>query len=182
MPVAWVTQWQALQTLKNWMMFCLVFQPDTNGISLSPKLKLPTKQTRATVEIQGKVTAKSVCCRKGMAVWILHGQIKNRKMAAKYCVCLFVCLYLSSLLVWLTDAIHSKILLPDSHLFLHKLVKRIKLLTLSLPRSCWVILLVIYHNPYDVSVENLVLDQLINPWLIFLFILLTCLLDIVSIL
>ena len=97
-------------------------------------------------------------------------------------VCLFVCLYLSSLLFWLIDAIHSKILLPGSYLFLHKLVKWIKLLTLSLPRSCWVILLVIYHNPYDVSVENLVLDQLINPWLIFLFILLTCLLDIVSIL
>ena len=97
-------------------------------------------------------------------------------------LCLFVCLYLSSLLFWLIDAIHSKILLPGSHLFLHKLVKRIKLLTLSLPRSCWVILLVIYHNPYDVSVENLVLDQLINPWLIFLFILLTCLLDIVSML
>ena len=146
MLVAWVTRWQALQTLKNWMTFCLVFQPDTNGISLSPKLKLPTKQTRATVEIQGKVTAKRVCCRKEMAVWILHGQIKNRKMAAKYCVCLFVCLYLSSLLFWLTDAIHSKILLPDSHLFLHKLVKRIKLLTLSLPRSCWVILLVICHT------------------------------------
>ena len=61
-------------------------------------------------------------------------------------LCFFVCLYLSSLLFWLIDAIHSKILLPGSHLFLHKLVKRIKLLTLSLPRSCWVILLVICHS------------------------------------
>ena len=38
------------------------------------------------------------------------------------------------------------------------------------------------HNTHDVSSENLVLDQLINPWLIFFFILITCLLDIVLLL
>ena len=39
-----------------------------------------------------------------------------------------------------------------------------------------------YCLPYsscDVSLENLVLDQLLIPWLIFFFILITCLLDIV---
>ena len=35
------------------------------------------------------------------------------------------------------------------------------------------------YNSYDVSSENLVLDQLIIPWLIFFSILITCLLDIV---
>ena len=38
------------------------------------------------------------------------------------------------------------------------------------------------HNAHDVSLENLVLDQLIIPWLIFDFILITTLLDIVLIL
>ena len=38
------------------------------------------------------------------------------------------------------------------------------------------------YNSYDVSSENLVLDQLIIPWLIFFSILITCLLDIVLIL
>ena len=37
------------------------------------------------------------------------------------------------------------------------------------------------YNSYDVSLENLVLDQLLIPLLIFLFILVTCLLDIVLI-
>ena len=38
------------------------------------------------------------------------------------------------------------------------------------------------YNSYDVSSENLVLDQLIIPWLTFFSILITCLLDIVLIL
>ena len=38
------------------------------------------------------------------------------------------------------------------------------------------------YNSYDVSLENLVLDQLIIPWLIFFSILITYLLDIVLIL
>ena len=38
------------------------------------------------------------------------------------------------------------------------------------------------YNPYDVSLEILVLDQLITPYLIFIFILITCVLDIVLIL
>ena len=38
------------------------------------------------------------------------------------------------------------------------------------------------YNSYDVSSENLVLDQLIIPKLIFFFILITCLVDIVLIL
>ena len=37
-------------------------------------------------------------------------------------------------------------------------------------------------NSYDVSSENFVLDQLITPWYIFFFILITCLFDVVSIL
>ena len=37
------------------------------------------------------------------------------------------------------------------------------------------------YNSYDVSLENFVLDQLLIPLLIFLFILVTCLLDIVLI-
>ena len=37
--------------------------------------------------------------------------------------------------------------------------------------------LLLPHNPYDISVENLVFDQLIIPWLIYFFILITCLLD-----
>ena len=35
------------------------------------------------------------------------------------------------------------------------------------------------YNSFDVNLENLVLDQLIIPWLIFYFIIITCLLDIV---
>ena len=38
------------------------------------------------------------------------------------------------------------------------------------------------YNSYDVSSENLVLDQLIIPKLIFFFIFITCLVDIVLIL
>ena len=34
------------------------------------------------------------------------------------------------------------------------------------------------YNSYDVSLDNLDLDQLIIPWLIFFFILITCLLDV----
>ena len=37
------------------------------------------------------------------------------------------------------------------------------------------------YNSYDVSLENLVLDQLLIPLLIFVFFLITCLLDIVLI-
>ena len=47
------------------------------------------------------------------------------------------------------------------------------------PKISWVILLTVCHK---VLVKNLVLDQLIIPWLIFFFILITCLLDIVLIL
>ena len=38
------------------------------------------------------------------------------------------------------------------------------------------------YNSFDISAENLVLNQLIIPWLILFFIFVTCLLDIVSIL
>ena len=38
------------------------------------------------------------------------------------------------------------------------------------------------YNSYNVSLENIVLDQLIIPKLIFFFTLITCLIDIVSIL
>ena len=37
------------------------------------------------------------------------------------------------------------------------------------------------YNSCDVSLENLELDQPIIPWLIFFFIVITCLLDIVMI-
>ena len=37
------------------------------------------------------------------------------------------------------------------------------------------------YNSYDVSSENLLLDQLLIPWLTFVFFLITCLLDIVLI-
>ena len=33
------------------------------------------------------------------------------------------------------------------------------------------------YNPYDISLENLVFDKLIIPWLIYFFILVTCLCD-----
>ena len=51
-------------------------------------------------------------------------------------------------------------------------------LTLSLPGSHYCL----SHHSYDVSSENLVLDQLKISFLIVLFILFTCLFDIVLIL
>ena len=47
------------------------------------------------------------------------------------------------------------------------------------PKISLLILLNDCHNSYDFSSENLLLDQLIIPWLIFLFILITFLHDIV---
>ena len=55
------------------------------------------------------------------------------------------------------------------------------LLTLSLLDQICNFLYCQYYNSYDVSSENLVLDQLIIPKLIFFFILITYLVDIVLI-
>ena len=56
------------------------------------------------------------------------------------------------------------------------------LLTLSLPDQVCNSPYCQPYNSYDVISENLVLDQLIIPNLIFFFILITCLVDIVLIL
>ena len=55
------------------------------------------------------------------------------------------------------------------------------LLTLSLLDQICNFLYCQHYNSYDVSSENLVLDQLIIPKLIFFFILITYLVDIVLI-
>ena len=58
---------------------------------------------------------------------------------------------------------------------------RSSFLTLSLPRSISNSPFCLPYNSYDVSSDNLLLDQLLIPLLTFVFFLITCLLDIVLI-